>query len=248
MRRSLCFMLCFFGMLFGHAQMPHTASFRSEGCAVTYKIFGDSPGAPVLILLHGASGPDVSPYPQQAALLARKGYTVFLLYYFNASPSTTHTYSNMLAWVQAVRDLVSQARAENSTRTVGLVGYSLGASVALAAGSQGVPVDAIAEWYGSLPDEFFQQFKTMPPLLILHGTFDSNIPIVNAEQLMRLCSIKSLACESHLYPGQDHGFSGASLDDADARTVDFFTRTFNRSPAKREPAATSSPRDTPARY
>jgi dienelactone hydrolase len=88
------------------------------------------------------------------------------------------------------------------------VGYSLGSSVALAAGSQDLSVDAIAEWYGSLPDEFFYQMNGMPPLLILHGERDSNIPITNAQQLVKLCEMKQLTCDHHFYSDQGHGFTG----------------------------------------
>jgi carboxymethylenebutenolidase len=104
------------------------------------------------------------------------------------------------------------------------MGFSLGASVALAAGSQNVPVGAIAEWYGSLPDAFFERRKGMPPLLILHGQRDPIIPIINAQQLERLCEMEHYACESHFYAGEGHGFAGPALADANKRTLDFFAR------------------------
>jgi len=96
--------------------------------------------------------------------------------------------------------------------------------VALAVGSQNAPVAAIAEWYGSLPDAFFEQRKGMPPLLILHGQQDPIIPIVNAQQIARLCAIEHYSCESHFYVGEGHGFTGATLRDADQRTLEFFAR------------------------
>lgn len=92
-------------------------------------------------------------------------------------------------------------------KKVVLVGYSLGVSVALAAGSQGAAVDGIAEWDGSLPDEFFYHMRGMPPLLILHGERDSNVPVVNAQQLIKLCEMKHLKCENQIYPDQGHGFA-----------------------------------------
>lgn len=96
--------------------------------------------------------------------------------------------------------------------------------MALGAGSQGIPVSAIADWYGSLPDEFFYHFQGMPPLLILHGEEDTNIPVINAQQLIKLCGLKQLTCENHIYPDQGHGFTGKALEDADRRTTDFFSR------------------------
>ena len=67
----------------------------------------------------------------------------------------------------------------------------------------GIPtVSAVAEWYGSLPDEFFYQLKGMPPLLILHGQHDDNIPVSNAQQLIQLCRMKNFPCESDIYPNR----------------------------------------------
>ena len=94
----------------------------------------------------------------------------------------------------------------------------------LAAGAQNAPVEAVVDWYGSLPDAFFEQRKGMPPLLILHGQQDPIIPIVNAQQLVRLCDIEHYTCESHFYASEGHGFSGAPLKDADQRTLEFLAR------------------------
>jgi dienelactone hydrolase len=105
-----------------------------------------------------------------------------------------------------------------------LVSYSLGASVALAAGSQRASVGAIADWYGSLPDSFFRSLKGMPPLLILHGQRDIIIPVSNARQLIRLCELAHFTCESHIYADEGHGFLGKALADADARTLAFFAK------------------------
>jgi dienelactone hydrolase len=125
-----------------------------------------------------------------------------------------------------VSDLVGLCRADPkwAGRKMALLGFSLGASVALSAGSQDLPVDAVVEWYGSLPDEFFYQLKGMPPLLILHGQHDDNIPVTNAQQIMQLCSMKSFTCESHIYPDQGHGFLPPAYEDAVKRTLDFYSR------------------------
>jgi dienelactone hydrolase len=133
---------------------------------------------------------------------------------------------NYAVWAKAVDDLVHECQNSPkwSNRKIALMGFSLGASVALAAGSQGVTVGAIADWYGSLPDDFFHNMKGMPPLLILHGQRDVTIPIVNAQQLVRLCGLERFTCESHFYPDQGHGFMAGAIEDADSRTVDFFSR------------------------
>ncbi|UWZ83275.1 alpha/beta hydrolase family protein [Occallatibacter riparius] len=203
-----------------------SATYVSDGRKVTYEIFGPSETGPMLILLHGASGPGVLLYRQQAEYFVARGYTVLLLHYFDASGSNTPSDKNYEMWQRAVANLIEETRAKPgwSERKICLLGFSLGASVALAAGSQNVPAAAVAEWYGSLPDVFFERRKGMPPLLILHGQQDRVIPIVNAEQVARLCEMEHYACESHFYPGEGHGFAGSTLTDASQRTLDFFTR------------------------
>ena len=218
-RRSfiLCFaLLCSF-LSFGAS--PDTAKFSSGNKQIAYEVFGPDSTGPILILLHGASGPGIPFYRQQAGYFAAKGYIVLYLHYFDATGSSAPSDKNYAAWAQAVGDLVRECNANPSwsSRKIALMGFSLGASVALAAGSQRVPVDAIADWYGSLPDSFFEQRKGMPPLLILHGQQDSTIPIVNAQQLARLCEMEH-------YGGEGHGFSDASLKDADQRTLEFLAR------------------------
>ena len=205
------------------AAQSHSTTFPSAGRTVTCDIFDSTlQQPPTLILLHGSSGPGAPLYREQAIFFSRHGFRVLLPHYFDASPSHTPSDENYSRWATAVDDLVQRTVTDTARRPVVLVGYSLGASVALAAGSQGTPVAAIAEWYGSLPDTFFYRFKAMPPLLILHGAEDTNIPVANAQQLIRLCSVKELACESHIYPNQAHGFVDSDLADADQRTLSFF--------------------------
>ena len=169
-----------------------------------------------------ASGLALPLYEQQARYFGKQGFHVLLPHYFDATHSNRPTLDNKRKWVGVVDKMVAQCRQQPTTEQVFLLGFSLGASVALAAGSQGSAVEGIADWYGSLPDEFFFTMKTMPPLLILHGERDTNIPIVNGQQLVRLCEIKQIDCDHKFYPDQGHGFSGGALEDADRRTLDFF--------------------------
>jgi len=214
----------FYALPFLRSEAPRTARFKTDNRSISYEVFEGTAEDPVLILLHGASGPDV--YRSQAKFFNAKGYTVLLLHYLDATGSSTPSSQNYKSWVKTVQGLVRQCENDSkwSKRKIALIGYSLGASVALGAGSQRTPVSAIAEWYGSLPDEFFYHFQGMPPLLILHGAQDTNIPVINAQQLIKLCGLKQLTCENHIYPNQGHGFTGKDLDDAESRTADFLSR------------------------
>jgi dienelactone hydrolase len=208
------------------AEPPQQARFASSGRQVTYEIFGEKSSGPIIIMLHGVGGAQVPLYRSLAENLGAKNYTVLFLHYFDASDTYRGSPENYRLWETAVSDLVQECR-KNPTwadRRIALLGFSLGASVALAAGSQALPVDAVAEWYGSLPDEFFFELKGTPPLLILHGEHDDNIPVANARQILQLCAMKNFACESHIYPDQGHGFLPPDYEDAVKRTLDFFSR------------------------
>ncbi len=196
--------------------------FLSHGREVEYEVFTSGTPIATLILLHGASGPEAQGYRRQAEFFASRGYRTLLLHYYAATGNKAINARNYAAWADAVRDLVTILRQASTNQKIYVVGYSLGASVALAAGSRKLPVTAIAEWYGSLPDEFFRNLKGMPPLLILHGERDANIPVSNAQQLIRLCGMAHFSCASHIYPDQMHGFDEKATVDADARTLTFF--------------------------
>jgi dienelactone hydrolase len=203
--------------------------------SMTYEVYPASEHADVILLLHGHSGP--ANYRAQAEWFERRGFTVLLPHYTDVHAATQANQDEAFRrWIEALQALIKEVRSEVRSsnpqiRHVALLGYSQGASLALAAGSQNIPVDAIAEWYGSLPDTFFARRKGMPPLLILHGQLDNVIPVGNAQQLIRLCALDHLYCESHIYPGVGHGLVGLTSDttavtDADDRTVEFLKEQF----------------------
>ncbi len=207
------------------AQTARKEVFASGGRPIQYEVFASAKADdPLLIVLPGTAGPESPFYRSKAQFYVGQGYTVLLLHYYDAAKSQYPGEATYRAWAAALTDLVRTCgeAPELKGRPVLVVGYSLGASVALGAGSQGLPVRGIAEWYGSLPDQFFYAYKSMPPLLILHGGQDGNIPVMNAQQMIRLCEMKHLDCTSHIYPEEGHGFSDAVLPDAEKRTLAFF--------------------------
>ena len=178
-----------------------------------------------LILLHGVSGPKPF-YKDQAEFFARHGFRVLLPHYFEAGHGTAATDENYEAWVSAVREIMTEAQNSEDTEgsAIAIVGFSLGASVALALGSEGRGPDAIVEVSGSLPDRYFRDLKGMPPLLILHGKSDEAVSVKNALQLSRLCSDAELICETTIFPNEGHVFTGKTLQAANQQMLDFFSR------------------------
>jgi len=188
--------------------------------AVAVEQFGTNATLPLMILLHGVSGPSAF-YREQASFFAGHGYRVVLPHYLEAGKGQAATDGNYQAWTAAVRNTIDNFQDGHRSPTV-IVGFSLGASVALALGSEGNGPDGIAEFYGSLPDKYFRDLKGMPPLLILHGGQDNNIPVYNALQLSQLCEQAGFHCDMHIYPTEGHGFTPEDLKDADQRVLQFF--------------------------
>jgi len=215
-------LLSFLWVTVANAQTPppEFATFMSQGKAVSCAVYEAHDATATMILLRGS---DLAQGRQQARFFADHGFRVFLPDYLSVTPTAELSAANYRRWAQVVQDIVITLR-PRSRKTV-LAGEDLGASVALVAGSQRVGVDAIAEWSGLLPNQFFSQVRSLPPLLIIHGEQDQQVPLVNARQLVRLCELKDFTCEAGIYPGEGHVFSTRAVDSANQRALTFF-RTY----------------------
>jgi dipeptidyl aminopeptidase/acylaminoacyl peptidase len=208
------------------AQTPPTeyATFNSHGKAISCPVYESQGAAATLIVLRGETPADITFSRQQANFFAGQGFRVLVPDYFSVTPNAAATVANYRRWAQAIEDIVADLRAQPlpQNKKIGLAGQGLGASVALIAASRRLEVQAIAEWSGLLPNQFFAQVQTMPPLLILHGELDEQVPIVNARQLVRLCQLKDFTCELQIYAGEGHLFSPPIANTANQRALAFY--------------------------
>jgi carboxymethylenebutenolidase len=117
-------------------------------------------------------------------------------------------------------------------KRIGLVGFSLGAYLALAAATdKESPVAAVVEFFGGLPPNVRRDVKKMPPILIIHGDEDQTVPVAEAHQLRDLLQARKTTLEVQIYPGVGHVFTGsdgkfqwlAALD-AKGRTIRFLDK------------------------
>ena len=231
-RRLLLFVL--FGLSAAAALQAQTLpveyeTFVSQGKAVSCTVYGSHEATATIIFLRGASPSDLSLSRLEARYFAEHGFRVLLPDYLSATRTIEPSAADYRRWAQVVEDIVADLRSHPipQNKKIALLGQAVGASVALVAGGHRLGVEAIAEWYGFLPNEFFGQVQGLPPLLILHGEQDKQVPVVNARQLVRLCELKDFTCEAGFYPGEGHGFSSSALDSANQRTLTFF-RTYLR--------------------
>jgi dipeptidyl aminopeptidase/acylaminoacyl peptidase len=199
-------------------------TFMSQGKPVSCAVYGGHDATATIIFLRGASPADLSLGRLEARFFADHGFRVLLPDYLSATPTAKPTVANYRRWAQVVEDIVADLRSRPLLRNkkIGLAGQSQGASVALIAATQRLAVEAIAEWSGLLPNEFFSQVQSMAPLLILHGELDEQVPIVNARQLVRLCQLRDFTCEIQIYAGEGHVFGAHVTDSANQRALAFF--------------------------
>jgi len=105
---------------------------------------------------------------------------------------------------------------------VALMGFSLGAFLALSTGARDPKhVAAIVEYYGGLLPSISDGAKTMPPTLILHGDKDVVVPVAMAHSLNELLTKYKRRHEMKIYEGANHTFNfpaeGTWYNSADAR-------------------------------
>jgi dipeptidyl aminopeptidase/acylaminoacyl peptidase len=222
--RRLVVFLAFCLAAAGQTLPVEYATFMSHGKPVSCVVYEPHDPVATILLLHGAGPSDLGIGRTQARFFADHGFRVLVADYLSATPNNEPTPDNYRRWAQVVDDIVAELRARPALRNkkIALVGQDLGASVALLAGSQKTGIGAIAEWSGLLPNQFFSQVQSLPPLLIFHGEQDKQVPVFNARQLVRLCELKDFSCEAGIYPEEGHVFSSKAMDAANQRALAFF--------------------------
>jgi carboxymethylenebutenolidase len=134
--------------------------------------------------------------------------------------------SNFPAWGKTVWDAISYIEKHPTvdTKRIGLLGFSLGAYLALSVAVVDSRVKAVVEFFGGLPKEVRFFMQRMCPVLILHGEADAIVPVQEAYDLQNLWDKKKIAYELKVYPGVGHGFDAETWKDAGFRSLLFLQR------------------------
>jgi carboxymethylenebutenolidase len=199
--------------------------------------FGE-PGAPLVIVLHDWFGrlPWLEPY---AVALAQRGFRVAVPDLYNgvctvdtAAASTLMATLKVGTALALIDEIIDGERAAGSPR-VGLVGFSLGGSLALMHSQSGAP-DATAVYYATLGDK---EHGVIPSPVLLHLAEtdeweDGATPVEFGERLRE----HGTPVTTHTYLGTVHGFANATVTEntdvraaalAFARTVVFLEAHLN---------------------
>jgi len=223
----------------------HNVSFVSGGRTIAIDCFipesspesaKDPSRFPAIIALHGSGGGHDT-LRETARPLAAQGFCVYVPHYFDRTGTTEAQmpamFLNFPLWMKTLWDVVSliaQQPAVDSDH-IGVLGFSLGAYLALSLGCIDARVQAVAEYFGGLPREIRPFMRRLPPTLILHGDADTVVPVVEAYSLQEALEERKVPYELRIYPGEGHHFTTETRANADTRMHAFFQKYLARAVA-----------------
>ncbi len=195
---------------------------------------------PAVIALYGAGG-SASGMERYAGLLAAQGFAVYLLHYFDRTGIESadnqtlvkqkivkqKIMRNFPLWMKTLWDATSFVETQPPVdgERIALLGFSLGAYLALANSAIDHRVKAVVEFFGGMPKEMNLFMRRLCPVLILHGEADATVPVEEAHQLQRLLEKKGIPYEIKIYPGAGHGFEDQTIwRDAGLRSLQFLQK------------------------
>jgi len=208
-------------------------TFDSGGRSITLDAFlPESNGQrfPAVIGLHGSAGGHAS-MSDPAAMLAARGFAVYVLHYFDRTGTTgvadkQTAIRNFPAWGKTLWDAISHVELQACVdpKRIGLLGFSLGAYLALTVASVDSRVKAVVEFFGGFPKEMKIFMRRLCPTLILHGDADPTVPVEEAHHLQQMLEKRNVPYELQIYPGVGHSFDDEIWDDARRRTLAFLQK------------------------
>lgn len=221
-------------------------TYPSGDRAVAVECFAPKNGTealPVVVVLHGSGGLDGATgamFREVATTLARRGYVVVLPHLFTRIDhrvGDVFTASDDEAMLEATADAIRFAgtlpRADGDR--VGLVGFSMGSSLAMIVAREERKVRAIASWSGSyLPGDPID--PDGPAMLILHGGRDTLAGPDQARARDKALADRGIAHDLHIYPSSGHNFDATRFRDAAGRTAAFFAKHLKAATASDPPA------------
>lgn len=162
---------------------------------------------PVVALLHGAHPRRVERrYTEMGEDLARHGFlTVFVRVYERGRQGR----GTRAEWRRSVGDALSYAAAlpNADPSRMGVVGFSLGAFLALEQSPRDPRIAAAVAFYGGITrGQTDLRLEGMPPVLLLHGTADRVVPARRSVEAAEQLRDSGRTADLIVYPAGRHGF------------------------------------------
>jgi dienelactone hydrolase len=202
---------------------------------------------PAMILIHGADvhGASYHDMEQVCGDLAAQGYYAEMIEYYGAGEEVVpgeqeKIRQSFVGWVRKLHDGLD-ALGKNPAvdpKHIGVMGYSLGAMLALSLGARfSDQVAAVVDYYGPVPPSVKEKAATMPPTLIIHGGKDRLVLAQQAQELDRILTEAGRPHQLKLYPEAEHAFNfegsnaynAGDTQDAWTVTLDFLAQYLKES-------------------
>ncbi len=163
---------------------------------------------PAVILLHG-SNPRLGEqhYFDMAEDLARGGYVCLFVRYYDRGRRGRGSRAD---WMRTIGDALSFASTlpDVDSSRMALLGYSLGAFLALNYAPTDPRVHAVVAYYGGIsPGDMPEAQERMPPTLLFHGTNDRTVPVRRSIEAFEQLRLTAKPVDVVIYPKVGHGFT-----------------------------------------
>lgn len=163
---------------------------------------------PAVILLHGAD-PHLGEkhYYEMSEDLARHGYVCLFVRYYDRGRRGRGSRAD---WTRTIGDALTFACTlpDVDESRLALLGYSLGAFLSLTYAPTDPRVQAVVAYYGGVsPGDMPNAMESMPPTLLLHGTYDRTVPVRRSIDAFQQLRLKAKPVDVVIYPKVGHGFT-----------------------------------------
>ncbi|WP_331047833.1 dienelactone hydrolase family protein [Gemmatimonas sp.] len=216
-----------------HPTLESVEMIVSEGDEIRIDVYRpEGPGRhATVVLLHGSGGihdlgsQQVTRY---ARTLAAIGQVALVVHYFDGTGSFTADdeaeRQHYWRWVRDVRAAITWADAQSyvNPRHLSLLGISLGAWLGVGVGAVDARVHRMALMGAGLEPFLADSLRHAPPMLLLHGAEDDEVPPVEAERLQQAMHRAGRRVQMVMYPDEGHTLGDSVSTDALLRAVRFF--------------------------
>lgn len=216
-----------------HPTRESTETLRSGEDELRIDVYRpDTPGRhATVVLLHGSGGIHELG-PQQvtrfARTLAALGQTALVVHYFDgtghfaadAEAERTHYWQ----WVRDIRAAITWADTQTyvNPQRLSLFGISLGAWLSVGVGAADSRVHRMALVGAGLEPFLVDSLRRLPPMLLLHGGEDEEVPLQEAQRLLAAAQRAGRHAQLVVYPAEGHTLGDSASSDALLRASRFF--------------------------